>query len=228
MKWTAPLNRREIYILVFASCVFLFACNLDDLLQFFGHDPATAHGTVLRIFGFWSPTIIASDGRRPPGWRDSLENEIFGTWAWEEDEVSGNGAERSQQVGEGKHGAVWLGRKGVGELRGGSLGDLTVNDGFLRWGEDIPKSRLVRHISGTHYIVSPCSCHMPHSTRTFVGYSILDNVIIFNKIVYVVSDDPDEFPAMKSIVSALGLGMNEWKLVSSKEAREKLGSYGSM
>ncbi|KAG6890279.1 hypothetical protein C0992_002428 [Termitomyces sp. T32_za158] len=207
MKWTAPPSRREIQILVFAFCVFLFACNLDDTLQFFGLDPATTHGTVLRILGFWNSKVIATDGRRPPGWRDFLENEIFGTWAWEEDEVSGDGALRSQGVGEGKHGAGWLGRKGVGALRGGSLGDLTVNDGFLRWGEDIPKSRLVRHIS---------------------GYSILDNIIICNKIVYVVSDDPDEFPSMKSIVSALGLGMDEWKLVSSEEAREELGTYGSI
>ncbi|KAG5735657.1 hypothetical protein E4T56_gene4122 [Termitomyces sp. T112] len=162
---------------------------------------------VLRSLGFGNSRVIASDGRRPPGWRDPLENEIFGTWAWEEDEVAGDGAERSQEVGKGNHDAAWLGRKGVGELRGGSLGDVTVNDGFLRWGEDIPKSRLIRHIS---------------------GYSILDNVIIFNKIVYVVSDDPDEFPSMKSIVAALGLGMNEWKLISSNEAREKLGSYGSI
>ncbi|KAG5331512.1 hypothetical protein C0989_008028, partial [Termitomyces sp. Mn162] len=102
---------------------------------------------VLRSLGFGNSRVIASDGRRPPGWRDPLENEIFGTWAWEEDEVAGDGAERSQEVGKGNHDAAWLGRKGVGELRGGSLGDVTVNDGFLRWGEDIPKSRLIRHIS---------------------------------------------------------------------------------
>ncbi|KAG6873671.1 hypothetical protein C0995_012605 [Termitomyces sp. Mi166 len=208
MRWTAPPDRRETLILVFALCVFLFAYHLDNSLRFFGFDPAATHGTMLRSLGFGNPKVIGIDGRRPPGWRDSLENEIFGTWAWEEDEVLGDGAERSQEIGKGKHDATWLGRKEVGELRGGSLGDLTVNDGFIRWGEDVPMSRLVRHIS---------------------GYSILDNVIIFNKIVYVVSDDPDKFPpSMKSIITASGLGMNEWKLISPQEARERLGSYGSI
>ncbi|KAG6830113.1 hypothetical protein H0H92_002162 [Tricholoma furcatifolium] len=205
-SWTAPPDRRETQLLVFAFCAFFLAYNFDNSLRLFGFDPATTHGTLLRTLGLGSSKVIASDGRRPPGWRDSLENEIYGQWAWEEDEVAGDGAERSQQVG-GKHGAAWLGRKIVGEVNGGSLGQSTVNDGFMRWGEEIPQSKLVRHVP---------------------GYSILDNVIISGDTVYVVSDEPNSFPSMSSIVTAVGLGLNEWKLISTEEAKKELGPHGAV
>ncbi|KAG6864008.1 hypothetical protein C0991_001146, partial [Blastosporella zonata] len=207
MRWTAPPDRREKKLLVFAFSVFFLSYNFENSLRLLGFDPATTYGTISRSFSFGRSNLIAPDGRRPPGWRDSVENEIFGTWAWEEGQVAGDGAERTQRVGEGNYSATWLSRKEVGELRGGSLGQSTVNDGFLRWGEDIPQTKLVRHVS---------------------GYSILDNVIIFDGTVYVVTDDRDAFPSMTSIVTAAGLGMNEWKVISTATARKTLGTYGAI
>ncbi|KAG6831203.1 hypothetical protein H0H87_005919 [Tephrocybe sp. NHM501043] len=207
MRWAAPPDRRETQILVFAFCVFFISYHFDNSLRLFGFDPATTYGTVSRSFGLGDSNAITFDGRKPPGWRDSVENEVFGTWTWEEGQIAGDGAERSQRVSEGSHKAAWLSRKEIGDLKGGSLGSLSVNDGFLRWGDNVPTSKLVRHVA---------------------GYSILDNIIIFDGIVYVVTDDRDAFPSMTSIVTAIGLGMNDWKVISTKDAKETLGTYGAI
>ncbi|KAF5381298.1 hypothetical protein D9615_008391 [Tricholomella constricta] len=207
MRWTAPPDKREIWLLIFALTVFLFSYHLDNALWLLGYDPETAHGVVLSSLGIGSAKLIAPDGRRPPGWRDSLEDEIFGSWGWEEGQLAGDGAERSQELGVGMHGATWAGRKEVGELRGRRFGERTVNDGFVRWGEEIPQSKLVRHVS---------------------GYSILDNVFIFKGKVYIVTDDRDAFPSISSIVAAVGPGKNTWEVISKEDARKKLGTYGAV
>ncbi|GLB42016.1 putative protein of unknown function (DUF563) [Lyophyllum shimeji] len=102
---------------------------------------------------------------------------------------------------------MWVGREEVGELRGKLFGTTTVNDEFVRWEDDIPQSKLVRHVP---------------------GYSILDNVFIFNGIVYLVTDDRDAFPPMSAIVAAVGPGKNTWEVISIEAARKKLGAYGAV
>ncbi|KAG5641730.1 hypothetical protein DXG03_004321 [Asterophora parasitica] len=207
MRWAAPPDRRECYLLIFALSVFLLSYNLDSSIQFFGYDPATAHGFVLSSLGIGSAKGLSADGRRPPGWRDSLENEIYGPWGWDKSEVAGDGAERTQKLAVEPHGAMWLGRKQVGELSGERFGGRTVNDGFLRWGEDVPQSTLVRHVS---------------------GYTVLDNVIIFNGTVHIVTNNRDDFPSISSIVAAVGPGKNDWRFISTTDARKRLGTYGAV
>lgn len=153
MRWTAPPDRREIALVLFSLSVFLVSYNLDNSIRLFGLDPEAAHGVVMNRLGFGSPKIIGNDGRRPPGYRDALENEIFGTWRWDEGEVAGDGAERTQPEVVGKHDALWLGREETGALGGKVFGDTTVNDGFLRWQEDIPQSKLLRHVPGALHIL---------------------------------------------------------------------------
>ena len=49
---------------------------------------------------------ILQDGRKPPGWRDRLETEIYGDWMWDEGHVVGHLRERSQPVVTSRHGCV--------------------------------------------------------------------------------------------------------------------------
>ncbi|KAF8068730.1 hypothetical protein FPV67DRAFT_1087364 [Lyophyllum atratum] len=207
MRWTAPPDKRELRLIVFALTAFLLSYNVDNSIRLFGFDPEVAHGAVLSSLGLGSSKVIAPDGRKPAGWRDALEDEIFGKWAWEAGQLAGDGEERSQQLGVGKHGAMWAGTKEVGDLRGKRFGETTVNDGFVRWEDAIPQSKLVRHIS---------------------GFSILDNVFIFNGTVYLVTDDRDSFPAISSIITAFGPGQNTWEFISTEDARKELGRYGAI
>jgi hypothetical protein len=151
MRWTAPPDRREIALILFSLTVFLVSYNIDSSIRIFGLDPETTYGLVLSSLGFGNSKIIANDGRKPPGYRDALEDEIFGPWGWDEGEVAGDGAERSQLKVTGRHNAMWLGREETGVLGGKVFGDTTVNEGFLRWQEDIPQSKLVRHVPGASY-----------------------------------------------------------------------------
>ncbi|KAF9456415.1 hypothetical protein BDZ94DRAFT_1229680 [Collybia nuda] len=207
MRWTAPPDRREIALILFSLSVFLVSYNLDNSIRLFGLDPEATHGIVLSKIGLGSSKAIGNDGRRLPGYRDALENEIFGAWRWDGDEVGGDGAERSQLEVAGRHDAMWLGREETGVLGGKVFGETTVNDGFLRWQEDIPQSKLLRHVP---------------------GYTILDNVFIFKGTVYIVSDDFDSFPHLPLIVAAIGPGTNTWEIISTEEARDTLGQYGAI
>ncbi|RDB30838.1 hypothetical protein Hypma_005828 [Hypsizygus marmoreus] len=207
MRWTAPPDRREITLVLFSLTLFFLAYNFDNSIRLFGFDPEATHGVVLSTLGLGSSKFISKDGRKPAGWRDALEDEIFGSWGWDDDHVAGDGAERSQLNGVGRHGAMWAGRKETGELGGRTFGETTVNEGFVKWGDEIPRSSLIRHVP---------------------GYSILDNVIIFKGAVYIVTDDADSFPSISSIVAAIGPGINTWETISPEEARKRLGPYGGI
>ena len=92
--------------------------------------------------------IIGADGRRPPGWRDPLEGEIFGNWKWDEGHTAGNGEER-QKLKLEKGGAIWLGHAhaAIGETQE-ILGEGTARDAYFHWGEQLPKARVVKHVPG--------------------------------------------------------------------------------
>lgn len=148
MRWTAPPDRREIALVLFSLSVFLISYNLDNSIRLLGLDPETTHGVLLSTLGFGGPKVIGNDGRRPPGYRDALEQEIFGAWRWDKGEVAGDGAERAQPEVQGTYDALWIGREKTGVLGGKIYGETTVNDGFRRWQEDIPRSTLLRHVPG--------------------------------------------------------------------------------
>jgi hypothetical protein len=61
----------------------------------------------------------------------------------------------------------------------------------------------------------------------------MDNVIIFNGTIFIVTDDPSSFPSLGSIASSVGNpheapSPGEWEFLSVEQARERLGSYGGM
>jgi hypothetical protein len=145
--------------------VFIVAFNATTTLRLMGLDLSSL--TLLSS----SSAQIGLDGRRLEGYRDRLENEIFGEWEWEPGHIAGvKDAESSRLLhgrphghpdayvrGEGKSGeeAMWL--LGLGEgryINGEGLGSTSVNDEFVRWGEDVPRTELRQHAPGT----SPLLC----------------------------------------------------------------------
>jgi hypothetical protein len=159
--WTSPPTRRELTLTLFCVTIFIVAFNASTTLRLIGLDPSS-----LITFSSSSPAPIGLDGRRLEGYRDRLENEIFGEWDWEPGKIAGikdaesarllhgrpHGHPDAYLYGEGKTGeqAMWL--IGVGEgryINGEGLGTTSVNDEVVRWGEDVPRTELRQHIPGT-------------------------------------------------------------------------------
>jgi hypothetical protein len=158
--WTSTPTRREFTLLLFCVTIFIVAFNASASLRLIGLDPSS-------IIPFSSgPAPLGLDGRRLEGYRDRLENEIFGEWEWEPGHIAGvkeaestrllHGRQHGQKDayvrGEGRSGkqAMWL--LGVGEGRyghGEGLGTTSVNDDFVHWDNDVPRTELRQHVPGT-------------------------------------------------------------------------------
>jgi hypothetical protein len=145
MSWKSPPSRRELTLILFSLTVFILFYNLDTSFRLLGVDPVSTQSALLGKLGF-RKSIIGADGRRPPGWRDPLEGEIFGDWAWDEDHVAGSGKEREKAKLKGEvAGAIWLGKDKIQRI----FSESTANDVFVYWGDRIPKTRVVKHVPGT-------------------------------------------------------------------------------
>lgn len=219
--WTSPPTRRELTLILFCVTIFVVAFNASTTLRLVGLDPSSL------ISFSSSPAPIGLDGRRLEGYRDRLENEIFGEWDWEPGRIAGiKDAEKTRLLhgrphnhpdaylyGEGETGeqAMWL--LGVGEgryINEEGLGSLSVNDEFVRWGEDVPRTELRQHVP---------------------GFTILDNVIMLEGTFYIVVDDPTSMPAIESIASSR-VNKNDpprdidWQIFPGQTAFSKFDSHG--
>ncbi|KAH8987841.1 hypothetical protein EDB92DRAFT_2115927 [Lactarius akahatsu] len=202
--WTSSPTRRELTLLLFCVTVFIVAYNSSTSLRLVGFNSSSLTSR---------PIPIGPDGRRPEGYRDGLENEIFGEWDWEPGHIAAVKEAESARVmhgktygnpdaylrGEGQSGeqAMWL--QGVGEGRygqGEGLGSTSVNDDLVRWGEDVPTTQLLRHVP---------------------GFTILDNVILFSGTFFVITNDTTSMPD----VGAIGSSM----VFPAQSAHSKFGPY---
>jgi len=147
MRWTAPPDRREIALVLVSLFAFFFAYHFDTSFELLGVDPAATQGAVLRRLGLGKKDIGA-DGRKPAGWRDRLEVDIFGDWQWDKGHVAGHGRERSQPKGTGRHGATWIGKKAVAKIPEAQRPESTVDKALERWGNDIPLTEMIKHVPG--------------------------------------------------------------------------------
>lgn len=157
--WTSPPTRRELTLLLFCVTIFIVAYNASTSLRLIG-----LHSSSLLPFSS-RPVPIGPDGRRPEGYRDRLENEIFGEWDWEPGHIATVKEVESARVMHGKtyshpdayirgagltgEQAMWL--QGVGEGhygQGEGLGSASMNDGLVRWFEDVPRTQLKQHVPG--------------------------------------------------------------------------------
>ena len=154
MSWRSPPSRRELTLILFSLSVFILFYNLDTSFRLLGVDPAATQSALMSKLGF-KKGIIGTDGRRPPGWRDPLEGEIFGEWGWEEGQVAGDGAERQKTKGEDgdRYGAIWLGKDvtGAGEKQE-IFGDGTAGDAYVYWGDQVPETKVIKHVPGALYL----------------------------------------------------------------------------
>jgi len=151
MRWTAPPDKREITILFLSLFAYFFAYNIDASLQILGIDRLATQGAVFSRLGI-GKSVIGADGRRPAGWRDSLENEIFGDWNWAKNHVAGDGAERTQLKGSGRHGAMWLDSPPVGKVDRSPLGEGAVDDAAQQWGDNMPITTVVQQAPGESFV----------------------------------------------------------------------------
>jgi len=227
MRWTAPPDKREIVLILLSLTAYFLAYNADTSLEILGIDPTVAKGAVFSRLGLTN-RVIGKDGRKPPGWRDSLETEIFGDWPWDDGHVAGDENERSQIIGASRHGATWTRQETTNDVREAiqsSFREPTVSDALQRWGQDLPQTEIVKHVSGT---INSCSqSHFLPLMMYFAGYTILDNVYILNETVYLISDSANSFPPLSSMVASTGMGFREWKVLSVENGHKIIGDYGA-
>ncbi|KAF8629026.1 hypothetical protein AX15_003600 [Amanita polypyramis BW_CC] len=207
MRWTTPPDRRELTLILFSLTVYLISYNLDSSLSLLGLNPGATQGAVLSRLGLSDTKHIGEDGRKPDGWRDTWEEETYGKWEWDGNHVAGDGSERSQPKGTGRHGAMWMSKNDLGPTTSKVLGETTVGQALAWWLDDVPLTKLVKHAP---------------------GYTVIDNAIIFNGTTYIVTNDTSSFPDATSIVATQSMDYNEWKIVTVDDARAILGKYGGV
>ncbi|KAJ6588930.1 hypothetical protein B0H19DRAFT_1013958 [Mycena capillaripes] len=198
MRWTSPPTRREISLIIFSLTVFALSYNIDSSIRLVGAQRLRRLG-----LGGGGRTAIGPDGRRAPAARDALEKKIYGDWAWDAEDIAGDGLERSQVKGVGRHGAMWVGKRDVGALTSRSLGESTVDQAFWRWEDALPRTKLMKHVP---------------------GYTVIDNIILFNGSMNIVTDEPEAFPPIPHML--LSTSLNMWKILSPEQARDTLGPFG--
>jgi hypothetical protein len=146
IHWSSPLGKREIALFIFSITVFTIAYNVDSALHFLGSGFSFLH------FPPFSTSLISTDGRRPPRWRDRLETEIFGDWDWDEGHVARDRSQRSREKGQSKYGAMWLGRVETGVVAGEVFGEQVVNGVMRWWGNDLPVTSVLKHTPGAVFV----------------------------------------------------------------------------
>ncbi|KAJ7778294.1 hypothetical protein B0H16DRAFT_1502937 [Mycena metata] len=208
VRWTAPPTRREISLLIFSLTVFALAYNVDSSVRLQQLQRSLGRLGMVGVGG----GAIGKEGKRVAAARDALEDAIYGPWRWNAGEIAGDGEERRQAKGVGRHGAMWVERREVEEsalVSKGSVeaskgwGQPTVEEAFWRWGEDVPLTSLVKHVP---------------------GYTVIDNIILFNGTMNIVTEDPNAFPSTPQMIFSTGL--NQWQFLSPQKAREQLGPFG--
>ncbi|PPQ99250.1 hypothetical protein CVT24_009295 [Panaeolus cyanescens] len=205
-RWTAPPERREIVLVLVSILVYLMAYNLESSLDYLGVDPSATKGVILSSMGLGATKDLGVDGRKPAGYRDQLEEEIYGSWNWDEDHVAGEGNERNHEIGSDRHGAFWKEyHETEADLRRKAMWS-TVDNALQRWQDNIPQTKLLRHAP---------------------GFTIMENVFIAKGNVYIVTDKKEEFPPLSNIVTSTGPGFKRWQILSTEEGKNVLGTYGA-
>ncbi|KIJ59389.1 hypothetical protein HYDPIDRAFT_118615 [Hydnomerulius pinastri MD-312] len=205
MPWYSPPNRREISLILFSVSTFILFYNLESSFSHFGNDPEVVAAT-------------SRSGRRnsklgaarelPTSWRDDWDMEIYGDWAWEEQQVAKNAQKREEKARN-----MYSSMKAPAPVSQDPrmFGTIGVNDGFVNWEDEIPMTSVIQHVP---------------------GYTILDNVFMINGTVFLVTDDPS-FPSLGSVASS-GENSHElprpsdWQILSSSQARHTLGDHGGL
>lgn len=192
-SWTAPGRRETIFVFcLFAVALFIFQSNLS---------------------------ISYSDD----------EDSSSASWSWRSnsDWFSSGSAYRS---GDSPTKLKSTGENIMPSIQGSENNGLTVNDVTVSWNgpkEKMPQSTVVQHTEG-EFGVACFACASKRFTlpslpflrfplsfwflsltdnpsfNSFIlaGFTILDNIYSHNGTLYIVSDSPKSFPALRTIISS--------------------------
>ncbi|KIY70898.1 hypothetical protein CYLTODRAFT_370203 [Cylindrobasidium torrendii FP15055 ss-10] len=203
-NWLAPPDRRELSLIFFSLTVFTLAFNFSNSVRF-----GASQNALLGRLGFSSSRIIGSDGRRDGSTKDALESLIFGDFPWDNDHVAGHGMDKAHPLDKsnglslvvGDHKATWMRPRHV------KLGFKRQEaNGIMSWGDKMPLTTL--------------KTHKP-------GYTVLDNVVMHQGTVYIVTNSQEDFPSVDSIVSTRGPAHHDWEIISPIDAHARFGSLGA-
>ncbi|KAG1876334.1 hypothetical protein F4604DRAFT_2006644 [Suillus subluteus] len=137
--------------------------------------------------------------------------DIYGDWVSDERRISS--VHKQQEKEDTSEGDIWLKTDRIPEAQKQIIfGNIGVNDGFMHWGTHMPETRIVKHVA---------------------GFSIMDNVIMCNGTIFIVTDSPSSFPSLGSIASSADNSREdplpgEWNMLSIEQARDILGAYGGL
>ncbi|KZT03789.1 uncharacterized protein LAESUDRAFT_659053 [Laetiporus sulphureus 93-53] len=230
--WLYPPTRREFTLLLFSLIVFVLSYNLETSLQIIGVNPAKLSSGYLSTIGLGTKDPgFEPDGRRPKEWRDELENLIFGEWEWEEDQVAGVerglagiavGTAAVYNVETRRKASRSTGKddKGVGLNEG-----VTVKEQLLRWEEEIPVARALAHVPGMFHM------NLPLMLGFVAGYTILENAIMLNGTLFLVTEEPASLPSLGAVGSSATDRSQppreeDWQVLNRQQAISRLGDFG--
>lgn len=163
-------------------------------------------------FDFFANPKLPGISSNPTAGGGGSDMDIYGDWVSDERHISSVHKEQEAKD-DALEGVTWLKTDRVPEAQKQVIfGNIGVNDGFMHWGADIPETRLVKHVA---------------------GFSIMENVIMCNGTIFIVTDSPSSFPSLDSIASSAGNSheaplLGEWAMLSIEQARDMLGSYGGL
>lgn len=141
MRWPAPPDRRELALVIFSLSIFTISYNLESSIQLLGLDPVRTQ-SVVNNFAFGRRNVIGSDGRKLKPWRDLLEDQMYGDWAWESGHIAGN--QKQQELGvDDIFDVMWQEQEHLDVLP-----EESVNHAFRHWGEDVPTTTVLQHVPG--------------------------------------------------------------------------------
>ena len=150
MGWFSPPDRREITLLLFCLVVYLLAYNIEISLHLLGVDSVATSGALFSRIGLGKTRALARDGRKPNGWRDALELQIFGDWIWDQGHIAGDSDQQAQKIGtDHQYGAAWASKAQVRQMADDVLGDLSVNQALQQWRDSPPQTKVLKHVPGT-------------------------------------------------------------------------------
>lgn len=236
-SWVAPPTRRELTLLIFSLTIFILSYNLETSLRMVGVKPPKAGSSpYLSAIGLGSNDPgLERDGRRPLPYRDELERLITGNWDWRENDIAATDSTRGSFIqtvrglkgeeAEGReHVVIYKApgvntamRSAVGKMGKDALGvgiekgkGVTVKEQMLKWGDNVPPTKVVAHVP---------------------GYTILENLLMLNGTLYIVTDNPSHFPELPSIGSSVAdpsaaPQKQDWNIMTPSDARTTLGFYG--
>lgn len=209
------LSRREITLVLCSVMIFLVFYNFDTTSNLLANPNLPGKSS--------NPT---ADG--------GLDMDIYGDWVSDERRIS-SVRKQQEEKEDGSQGNIWLKSDRVPEAQKQVIfGDIGVNDGFMHWGKDIPETRIVKHVAGMCTAIAYGSIADNIAYRaTPVGFSIMDNVIMCNGTIFIVTGSPSSFPSLGSIASSADNSreaplLGEWEILSIEQARDTLGSYGGL